>query len=47
MTTDETRRPWEAPVLIFEGNLHEIVLGGVGKATPSPKDPGEPNKVQG
>jgi hypothetical protein len=42
----ETRAPWEHPKLTFEGNLHEIVLGGTGKNTVAPKDPGENAKVQ-
>ncbi len=47
MVNGMRRLPWESPLLTFEGNLHEIVLGGTGKVTVQPKDPGEPNKVPG
>ena len=46
MMNGEAPTPWESPKLKFEGNLHEIVLGGTGKNTVAPKDPGENAKVQ-
>lgn len=47
MAGESVRKEWEQPTLTFVGNLHEIVLGGVGKSSPVPKDPGEFLKVLG
>lgn len=41
------RRPWEPPAGKAIGTIGELLQGGMGKLSPSPKDSGEPRKVPG
>jgi len=40
-------KPWEAPRLVYVGNVAEILQTGTGKLSTSPADPGEPRKPPG
>ena len=37
----KARQNWELPTLTYEGDITEIVLGGGGKESVQPHDPGE------
>jgi hypothetical protein len=39
------RRPWVPPAVRATGTIGELLRGGGGKLSPSPKDPGEDRKV--
>jgi len=39
------RRRWEPPAGKAIGTIGELLQGGMGKFSPSPKDPGEERKV--
>jgi hypothetical protein len=39
------RRQWERPTGKKIGTIGELLQGGMGKLSPSPKDPGEDRKV--
>ena len=40
-----TRRAWIRPELRAAGTVGDLLQGGGGKLSPSPKDPGEERKV--
>ena len=40
-----TKRPWIRPELRAAGTVGDVLQGGGGKLSPSPKDPGEDRKV--
>ena len=41
------RQPWQPPAGKAIGTIGELLQGGMGKLSPSPKDPGEARKVPG
>jgi hypothetical protein len=42
-----SKRPWIRPALRPAGTVGELLQGGGGKLSPSPKDSGEERKVPG
>ena len=46
-TGPETKKPWEPLRISSVGHVSELVLGGGGKGSPSPADPGEIRKPPG
>jgi hypothetical protein len=42
-----TKRPWKRPALRPAGTVGDLLQGGGGKLSPSPKDSGEERKVPG
>jgi hypothetical protein len=41
------KKPWQPPSGKSIGTIGELLKGGMGKLSPSPKDPGEARKVPG
>jgi len=38
-------KKWEAPKMVYVGQVSEVLQGGGGKLSSVPTDPGEPNKT--
>jgi hypothetical protein len=43
----QERRPWKSPELEAVGSVADVLLGGGGKNSPAPSDPGEIRKPKG
>ena len=41
------KKPWQPPAAKSIGTIGDLLKGGMGKLSPSPKDSGEPRKVPG
>jgi hypothetical protein len=41
----EPKEPWQPMSIDYVGNVSELVLGGAGKNSTTPADPGEPRKT--
>ncbi len=39
-----TKKPWETMTVTYQGHARDVILGGGGKKTPAPSDPGEVRK---
>ncbi len=45
MKEEKKGKTWEAPRMIYVGQVSEVIQGGGGKLSGPPTDPGEPNKT--
>jgi hypothetical protein len=43
----QERRPWKTPEVTAVGSVADVLLGGGGKNSPAPSDPGEIRKPKG
>jgi hypothetical protein len=41
------RKPWQSMRLTYTGEAKDVVMGGSGKFSPAPADPGDPRKPPG
>jgi hypothetical protein len=45
MSDKKEQKPWEAPKMVYVGQVSEVLQGGGGKLSNVPTDPGEPQKT--
>jgi hypothetical protein len=45
MSQKKEEKRWEAPKMVYVGQVSEVLQGGTGKLSAVPTDPGEPQKT--
>ena len=45
MKEEKGQKKWDAPRIVYVGQVSEVIQGGTGKLSGPPTDPGEPQKT--